>query len=390
MSKTVLAILIDGLRYDFISEETTPYLSSLANEGIRGELVPPLTFSFHPIWFAGLYPQESGYWLSPVYSPHSSPWRFLPSVVAIDDKLPRFRKLCNMLIAKLFGVKENIALETPLRLARYFDYPEKKLPWDPSYLPHHVTLFDILRKKHLKWLFIGSPTHDVRTRSVYDEFKRKISKAFSFIWLHFGEVDWFGHEFGPSSHEVMIKLNKIDTVISKIIKISESIFEELNILVFGDHGMVSIQKVVNINNLLKHSGLKLYKDYIYFLGATTARFWFKNQKARKIIEEILGSIRDGVILSDYQQRTLKCKFKHKKFGELIFVARPHVIFYPNFFNSKVPRGMHGYLPDVKENHAALILSGSYIDVKPQTRIWSSVSLFSMILNMLGFKELTNW
>jgi hypothetical protein len=43
-------------------------------------------------------------------------------------------------------------------------------------------------------------------------------------------------------------------------------------------------------------------------------------------------------------------------GELFFVAEPGVLLFPNFYQKHKPaKGMHGYLPDVKEQQSYFIV-----------------------------------
>jgi len=389
MRKVVLVILVDGLRYDYISHKSSPFLTGLIKEGMSGKLIPPFTFSLSPTWFAGLYPENSGYWISPWYSPSTSIWKFFYPFSLLIDNIPVFRSYCNLLGASLSKVKETIALNAPINIARYFDYPQKIFPWDRDYIQDCVTLFDVLRMNNLNWLFIGSPSHNVGTLEVYEEFKKSVSNEFSLIFLHFGETDWAGHKFGPTSSEVFYRLKEIDNKISSIVDILNGIFDEIDLLVFGDHGMVEVKKVIDIESILKRERIKLFSDYLFFLGATTARFWFKGKNSRQKVEEILRSYTNIKILNEVNLDDIKCKFNHNKYGDLICVAKEGTIFSPNFFDGSIaPKGMHGYLPGAKDNQAAFIISSSYIE-KPKVlqKPHDMVDLFPTLLDILDLSPI---
>jgi len=387
MNQVLLAVLIDALRHDFITKKHTPFIYSLLREGgVLGELIPPFTFSFHPVWFAGLYPEESGQWLSPIFSPNTSPWRFISSLSFFTDRIPILRKFCNLSIAILNGVKETVATETPLEIARYFDYPVRKVPWSVNYVPGHKTLFDIMRENNMKWLYIGYPPDRTSTAYVYKKFRKRINREFSFIWLHFGDVDRMGHKFGPLSYKVSQELRQIDRIIGKILDILESLFDEIDIVIFGDHGMVEVKKTIDIMSLFRNSKLKLHKDFIYFLGATTARFWFKNETSKNIAKNILCNIPEGFILDENWLRKLRCRFFNREYGDLIFAMKGGAIICPNFFNgNKPPKGMHGYLPCVKDNHAAIVVYGAKAWRLPKEFILETPQVFNIMLNALNLK-----
>ncbi|MFX0052550.1 MAG: hypothetical protein ACFE8U_14800, partial [Candidatus Hermodarchaeota archaeon] len=165
-----MSVLVDSLRHDFITKENTPFLHSLAENGVSGSLKPPPSFSLSPTWFAGLYPNESGKW-GYYYSPETSPHRILRPFLPVADKIMLTRRLYNVFIWKLFYPYQTPALFIPLNLACYFESNEKLPPWDPNFL-HHTTLFDILRKNGLKWLFIGPSYTDI----ILKNYAKKISQ----------------------------------------------------------------------------------------------------------------------------------------------------------------------------------------------------------------------
>ena len=90
-------------------------------------------------------------------------------------------------------------------------------------------------------------------------------------------------------------------------------------LIFSDHGMVAVEKVVEV---------PITRDC--FIDSDMARYWGEE----KILAEIKKNLPldDGAILD----------WPDKQFGELIFMARNGVLLYPNFFNKKIVKGMHGY------------------------------------------------
>jgi predicted AlkP superfamily pyrophosphatase or phosphodiesterase len=373
---------VDSLRHDFVTKDNMPFLHSLSKNGISGSLKPPPSFSLYPTWFAGLYPNESGRW-GYYYSPETSPHRFIKPLLPVADKIMITRKLCNLIMWKLFYPYQTPALFLPLNLACYFESNEKLPPWAPNFVPH-ITLFDILRKNGLKWLFIG-PSY---TSTILRHFAKKVSEESSFIWLFFSEVDHICHTYGPASRRAQETLNVIDLAIRAVFNKLKRIFPKVDVLVFGDHGSVECKEIVDIEHILKTLDVKPPRDYLYFLGATDAKFWFKNNYSRAVIEKTLNKLKLGKILKNSELTEYKCKFNNSRYGELIWFANEGTIISPNFFNGPIiPKAMHGYLPQAKDNWSAFVLSSPDLNAKgiKLQAPFELVDVFPTLLDLLNLE-----
>lgn len=366
-----------------MTQEQTPFLSSLAKRGMRGIIAPQFSFSLHPAWFAGLYPDESGIW-GYYYSPRTSPYRFLKPVSLLAPRNQTVSRLYHSAMWKALRWCGTLASYLPLRYTHYFDFSDKLPPWAPEYLPQ-VGIFDILRAQRLEWLFIGAPGTFLGTQNVLTKLKRKISHGISFVWLHFAELDWTCHEFGPDSDQAKRCLGEIDSAIRRVSEELNDLYEDVELLVFGDHGSVEVERTVDIEAILNSTEFEPPGDFVYFLGATTARFWFQNATARYTIEAALRQLESGKILSESRLEACRCKFDDSRYGELMWTAVEGTVISPNFYNgSSIPKGMHGYLPDVKDTFAAFVLSGpsteNSITLSDPIQM---VDIFPTLLDLMG-------
>ena len=384
MGNLTVAILVDALRHDFITKRDSPFLSSLLNNGVGGEIKEPFAFIMHPTWFAGLYPETSGKSLVYWYSPHASPYKFTRFIPLLGDKILMLRKGLDKIVRYTSRYSYGTAPHVPLNMLKYFDFADKLPPWNPNYSPQ-TTLFDLLRENKLKWLFIGYPGSDQRTSAIWNKFQIEITSDMSFVWLHFAETDLAEHEYGPMSNKRKKKLKEIDETIEKIWDKLNNIFDEVNMLVFGDHGAVEVKKTVNIEGELKSLDLKVGKDYIHFLDSTIARFWFKNDIAKSKVTEMLKEFRDGKILTKQDFIRYKANFSHTKYGEFMWIANEGTLILPNFWQGNSPvKGMHGYLSDVKDNQAAFVLSSRMVDERVKLKNpCEMVDVFPTILELMN-------
>lgn len=381
--KLVLLILVDGLRHDYINHVDSPFLHSLCENNIDAIVRETFAFELRPAFFAGLQPDECDIANMFCYDPDNSIFRSIDlehgNREKITQQVRNEAKKRGFSLIKEIGGCANI----PIELLPYFDFSEKYHTADPGSIGEHKTLFDHLRKSGKKWLWIAYPDGPGTTEGVLKQFSSKATYDEDFIYLHFSELDWVGHEFGPHSREQKESIHIIDEAIRKIfININQS-YDHVESIIFGDHGQVEIERNIDIQSILSKTNLVFGEDYLFFLDSTQARFWFFNDNAKIKVVKVLEEIKGGKILTQSELMDLHFHFNHNKFGDLIFVADEGIGIFPNFFQNESPcRGLHGYLPDVQGNWAKLIITG----IGERRKIgkpFEMVSIFPTLLKMLG-------
>lgn len=384
--KIVLMILIDGLRHDYINIEDAPFLTELGALNIEGSVRETFAFELRPAFFAGLQPQDCGVGNMYYYSPDTSPFKKMDTSLgdrgAITKELRRDAKAQGHTLLEYVGSPAEI----PIELLKYFDFSEKYHTADLSSLGEHKTLFDYLREDKRRWTWIGYPDGTGLTKDIIEEFNSSVSIEDDFIYLHFSELDWAGHEQGPHSDGQRRILKEIDDAVRQVYVRLNNIFSDVRGLIFGDHGQVEIKKHINLEEMLNETGLKCEEDYLYFLDSTQARFWFFNDEAREKVATLLGSVDDGKLLSEDDLDDLRFRFDDSRFGELIFVVNDGVGIFPNFFQHENPcKGLHGYLPEVEANWAKIIVSGTGLNKKLEGPV-EMVDIFPTLLDMFGYEK----
>jgi len=384
--EVVLMILIDGLRHDYINPNNAPFLHALGEQNIEGRVRETFAFELRPAFFAGLHPDECDVANMYCYSPASSPFAEIDLSSGQRDVINRL--LRDLATQKGYTLVKHVggSAEIPLRLLKYFDFSEKYNTADPSSIPGRKTVFDLLRERNKRFLWIGYPDGPGTTRDVKDLLMSRLTEDVDFIYLHFSELDWVGHEFGPHTERQRIVLKEIDNAVREVFVRLNRTFDRLRFIVFGDHGQVAITQQIDLQSRLDRSGLSLEKDYLYFLDSTQARFWFFNDRARDVITEILLGVPEGKILSRDDLKSLHFDFDHNRFGDLIFVMHEGVGIFPNFFQATNPcKGLHGFLPEVESNWAAIIVGGCGIRFRVDCVV-EMVDLFPTLLQLLGLGQ----
>lgn len=142
--------------------------------------------------------------------------------------------------------------------------------------------------------------------------KRHFAKKDNIEFRYFGELDKTGHKYGTKSPKIINEIKKLDKKISKIT--SQNNFN----LIFSDHGMADIEKIISV---------PITKNC--FIDSDIARYWGNEKELKEIKKQL--PINDGKIIN-----------WDKKYGQLIFLVNTGILIFPNFWNKKPVKAMHGY------------------------------------------------
>ena len=359
MNRVLLVVMVDALRFDFIRSDTMPWVHGLRKRGAVSSVVEE-TFGFIGVRgavFYGLYPKDTGYVFLYNLVERSGDFaylRYVPSFL-LDASRRLKRKtgrLHNRIKAKFddeYLGAWNLA-RMPARVIKRLDIAEKVVPWSKRYLPGRQSIFDHVDS----YLYLGYPATHGTNELIMADFAKGFSNQ-RFVWTHFGQVDWDEHEYGPESAQVTAALNDIDGCIRSLYE-KASAEADVDLVVFGDHGCLAIEEYEDVLGLLPRP---LLQDCERFVDSTMARFWCGRAETADAIREILEKRSDLGVVVDRQtlEQKYQCRYERKIFGDVLFVIHAGKIILPNFFQAERDgiRGMHGYLPEVEQNCAAVLV-----------------------------------
>jgi len=149
----------------------------------------------------------------------------------------------------------------------------------------------------------------------------------------------------------------------------------LTFLLISDHGQEQVRHRIDLRRLLRDSGVP-EREYDYYLEVPAARFWFRTERARRTISELLRTLAHVSVRTWQELRAYDMCFEDDRFGELFAFTDPGHIFYPHDFSHPVgnvfmaltqsmmrprlldgaARGYHGHLPDHVAEDGLLILA----------------------------------
>jgi hypothetical protein len=137
-------------------------------------------------------------------------------------------------------------------------------------------------------------------------------------------------------------------------------YSEVRLTIFSDHGMANCDRLLDLRARIDPLGLRMGVDYAVVYDSTMARFWFFDDRARRLVTECLGGVPGGRILPDAELEQLGTLFPDRYFGELIFLLDEGGLIVPSHMGERPIRAMHGYHPDAPHSYASLLTN--YTDV----------------------------
>jgi predicted AlkP superfamily pyrophosphatase or phosphodiesterase len=300
-------LILDGFSYDYLQEECFDEIRNRFN--FLRPMKPSPGWSSKPTLYTGDSPKSTDlftqYWLS-----DRSQFRWLKTRTSVMLS-PMAAALFGGFFRKFLGYRILPNTRIPLNALQYFDVSD-------GYRR-------AINMKHP----VGLSEKDLKI--VYTK-----------------NVDEAGHIHGASSLQTRQEIEAAANTIRKFLD-NQNIE---NFFIVGDHGMVDIEREIDILPLLKETGLRYGKDFLYFIDSTMVRFWFADKSAKDSVVSLLGRLKSvGRLLSEKEKKSLGIDFKHRKYGDIIFWLRMGTTFEPSFFHrwtfrgSRKNLGMHGYMED---------------------------------------------
>jgi len=349
-----LFVFIDACGWEIIRND--PFVTDIAPHRRRLESVFGYSSTCVPSILSGRWPVEHRNWCYFVYDPERSPFkslrpmRWLPKAVTSRRRVRRWLSKFVKAQLKFRGYFD--LYNIPFRHISLFDFTEKKNPLQPGGMNCGPNIFDILEFRDIPY-HVSDPA-----RSEVDNLEHLLAdiqdERIDFAFAYWPELDGLLHRVGNQSPEIKPKLRAYEQWIARLVAAAHEHYQEVRLYVFSDHGMANCDELIDLKSKIETLPVRMGDDYAVVYDSTMARFWFFNKRARELITACLQPIPQGRILPDAELERLHCLFPDRYFGELIFLANEGVLIVPSHMAERPIRAMHGYHPDNKHSHAALL------------------------------------
>jgi len=388
----IVLCLLDAFRYNYLSQENTPFLWECAQKGEHYErVIPSLGYCERSEILSGLKPDESGYFTAIGYDPETSPFRKIKWLLKLK---------CLSGVLKKWISKANNGMRTyeiPLSLLPYWNLTEDKIDHRLKEAFPSNTILSLLENAGKNYFYASFTSFNLPNGTDNDRMRMALHAAgdlqYELYLIYISSPDIWGHEYGPDSLELKRALYKMDRDLEAFSKEFIRKRPESKFVFLGDHGMVPISLCIDVESellpLAKRLNIKIKKDFIYFLDSTLMRVWFLSEKARAIFEKPLKEsvllIENGLFIDESLAKRFHIPWNDKRYGDLIWLANAGGLVFPNFFLRKNPyKGCHGYDPYVSDSQGTCIIHGSSISKRKCGSI-QLTHMFQILSELLGLQ-----
>ncbi|GER51417.1 ectonucleotide pyrophosphatase/phosphodiesterase [Striga asiatica] len=285
----VLLISSDGFRFGYQFKADTPNIHRLIHNGTEAELglipvFPTLTFPNHYSIVTGLYPAYHGI----INNYFTDPYTGDKFTMASHE--PKW-----WLGEPLWETVANHGLKA----STYF-WPGSEVKKGSWNCPKYYCKF-----------YNESVPFEERVDTVLSYFDLPSSEIPSFMTLYFEDPDHQGHKVGPDDRQITDAVIEIDRLIGKLIRGLEDrgIFEDVNIVMVGDHGMVGTcdQKLIFLDDLVKW--VEIPKEWVQSYSPLLAIWPPASHSPGDIVDKMneglkSGSVKNGEYLKVYLKEDL--------------------------------------------------------------------------------------
>jgi predicted AlkP superfamily pyrophosphatase or phosphodiesterase len=373
----VICILSDALRYDYIEKHDMKFLKEMVNENncfYVKRILPSTGFCEIIEYVTGKEAENHGM-LTQITSKKDwynvRPNKLLNILTQSNEiiplnRIPRINRVYSNIVDNILGKyisadMVNVRYNIPFNLLPFLEPTESKYEYDNHDFGGDDNIFIWMKKNGISYDIDDFVKHNKIEGSDKDRLNRLKNKIlqntlkdFTLLYIGYGE---YAHFLGTDSERFGTLLRDYSKQLMEIYNLLNDNYDEFQLMILGDHGMIDVNNGINIKHIvhdvMKKMNLKYLDDYIYFIDSTLFRMWVKNENLIDDIEHELINKLGGCIEEDAETFNYFNKFK-PDYGNIILLLKPGYMFFPDFFNTKINKGMHGYLNKYPEQSGTLI------------------------------------
>lgn len=351
-----LFVFVDALGWELVSKHG--FLKEYLPHQNRCDTLFGYSCTCDPSIITGKQPSETGHFsfFAPPLPGEKSPFKWLKLLSFLPQRVAAYHRIRNRIsryLGKHLGYTGYFQLySVPFKYLPYLDYTEKRDLYRPGGIISGAE--NVFRE----WERSGKPffLSDWRlgdTKNLAQLTEKLNERSIEMAYLITGELDAWLHQHGIEGPEAGQGMRRFETKLKAVFDCALKNYKTVNLHVFGDHGMTQVHTGSDMMLRWEALGYRFGKDYIAVWDATMVRMWFLgNQEMRKRAEDFFAGESQGQLLDEKTLRKWGCYFEDHRYGELIFLLDPGVLFVPSFMNMGWVTGMHGYAPEDKDSAAA--------------------------------------
>lgn len=350
-----IVVSLDAFRWDYPTIYNTPWLDSIAANGVAATMVPSYPSSTFPNHFTlatGLVPDHHGIVNSQFWAPEKG------ELFSMGDSATRYNPYYFggepiWVTAKKQGVKSASIYWVGSDVAIQGLYPDYYLRWDNE----------------------PRLTYPQRVDEALRIAKLPESERPSLLMVYFDEPDWTTHHYGPVAEESEAVIEQLDSLMGILYRGLKELDYGVNLIVTSDHGMTEIsdEKFISIEQTVN-------PDWVERIVSTNPTTIFCKEGCRDSLFEQLSKVKH---ISVWRKEEVPA---HLNYGTSNHLG--DIIVAPDlgWQFATTPRGLkgaHGY--DINEPDMQIIFRACGPDFKRGYTLphsFSNVDLYSILAELL--------
>ena len=350
-----IVVSLDAFRWDYPTIYNTPWLDSIAANGVAATMVPSYPSSTIPNHFTlatGLVPDHHGIVNSQFWAPEKG------ELFSMGDSATRYNPYYFggepiWVTAKKQGVKSASIYWVGSDVAIQGLYPDYYLRWDNE----------------------PRLTYPQRVEEALRIAKLPESERPSLLMVYFDEPDWTTHHYGPVAEESEAVIEQLDSLMGILYRGLKELDYGVNLIVTSDHGMTEIsdEKFISIEQSVN-------PDWVERIVSTNPTSIFCKEGCRDSLFEQLSKVKH---ISVWRKEEVPA---HLNYGTSNHLG--DIIVAPDlgWQFATTPRGLkgaHGY--DINEPDMQIIFRACGPDFKRGYTLphsFSNVDLYSILAELL--------
>ena len=350
-----IVVSLDAFRWDYPTIYNTPWLDSIAANGVAATMVPSYPSSTFPNHFTlatGLVPDHHGIVNSQFWAPEKG------ELFSMGDSATRYNPYYFggepiWVTAKKQGVKSASIYWVGSDVAIQGLYPDYYLRWDNE----------------------PRLTYPQRVEEALRIAKLPESERPSLLMVYFDEPDWTTHHYGPIAEESEAVIEELDSLMGILYRGLKELDYGVNLIVTSDHGMTEIsdEKFISIEQTVN-------PDWVERIVSTNPTSIFCKEGCRDSLFEQLSKVKH---ISVWRKEEVPA---HLNYGTSNHLG--DIIVAPDlgWQFATTPRGLngaHGY--DINEPDMQIIFRACGPDFKRGYTLphsFSNVDLYSILAELL--------
>lgn len=373
----VLLISSDGFRFGYQFKTATPNIGRLIANGTEAEaglipVFPTLTFPNHYSIVTGLYPAFHGIINNHFVDPHNG------DTFNMGSHDPKW-----WLGEPLWETVVNHGLKA----ATYF-WPGSEVNKGSWTCPEGYCRF-----------YNGSVPFEERVDTVLKYFDMPSSEMPVFMTLYFEDPDHQGHQVGPDDPQITEAVANIDRMIGRLIEGLEKrgVFEDVNIIMVGDHGMVGTcdKKLIFLDDL--KSWIDIPANWVQSHSPLLAIRPPSGVSPADVVQKINEGLRSGKVMNG---QYLKVYLKEDLPSRLHYVSSdripPIIGLIEEGFKVEQKRtkhqecgGAHGYDNDIFSMRTIFIGHGPEFARGQKVPSFENVQIYNVVTSILKIQGAAN-